>query len=137
MYEPLYFDEEFRSDMDKASTISDRMNTLKILHDNGIYTVLFMSPIFPYITEWQKIVENTYKYVDEYWFENLNLRGSYKKYILNYIKEKYNNLYDKYIDIYKKNNKQYWVDLSSEIEDYCFKNNIKYVNYFYHEEIKK
>ena len=106
-------DEEFRSDMDKASTISDRMNTLKILHDNGIYTVLFMSPIFPYITEWQKIVENTYKYVDEYWFENLNLRGSYKKYILNYIKEKYNNLYDKYIDIYKKNNKQYWVDLSS------------------------
>lgn len=49
-----------------------------------------------------KIIEESKDYIDEYWFENLNLRGSYKTYILNYIKGKYPNYYDKYIDIYLK-----------------------------------
>ena len=130
-------DDAFRNDMDKAITIKERMETLKILHENGIYTVLFMSPIFPFLTEWQEIIETTKDYVDEYWFENLNLRGSYKSYILNYIKEKYNDLYDKYIDIYEKKNKVYWIDLSKKIEKYCEENDIKCINYFYHEEIRK
>ena len=69
-------DENFRNDMDKASTIKERMDTLKELHNNGIYTILFMSPIFPYITEWKEIIDYTKDYIDEYWFENLNLRGS-------------------------------------------------------------
>lgn len=82
-------DEAFRSDMDNASSISDRLLTLKELHKQGIYTVLFMSPIFPYITDFKSIIEKTNTYVDEYWFENLNLRGEYKQKILAYIKEKY------------------------------------------------
>ena len=44
--------EKFKDNMDNASSIKDRLETLKKLHENGIYTVLFMSPIFPYITEW-------------------------------------------------------------------------------------
>ena len=79
-------DEDFRKDMDNASTIKERLDALKKLHNNGIYTVLFMSPIFPYITEWKEIIEKSKDFIDEYWFENLNLRGSYKTYILNYIK---------------------------------------------------
>lgn len=129
--------EDFRKDMDNASTIKERLNTLKELHNNGIYTVLFMSPIFPYITEWKKIIEESKDYIDEYWFENLNLRGSYKTYILNYIKEKYPNYYDKYIDIYLKNNQDYWPNLANEINSYCNKNNINYINYFYHDELVK
>lgn len=129
--------EDFRKDMDNASTIKERLNTLKELHNNGIYTVLFMSPIFPYITEWKKIIEESKDYIDEYWFENLNLRGSYKTYILNYIKEKYPNYYDKYIDIYLKNNQDYWLNLANEINSYCNKNNINYINYFYHDELVK
>ena len=128
-------DESFKNDMDKASTIKERMDTLKELHRNGIYTVLFMSPIFPYITEWKNIIEETKCYIDEYWFENLNLRGEYKKDILNYIKEKRPELYSKYIDIYLKKDNSYWTQLSNEIEEYCRKNNIKYINYFYHEKL--
>ena len=128
-------DESFKNDMDKASTIKERMDTLKELHRNGIYTVLFMSPIFPYITEWKNIIEETKCYIDEYWFENLNLRGEYKKDILNYIKEKRPELYSKYIDIYIKKDNSYWTQLSNEIEEYCRKNNIKYINYFYHEKL--
>ena len=130
-------DEDFRKDMDNASTIKERLDALKKLHNNGIYTVLFMSPIFPYITEWKEIIEKSKDFIDEYWFENLNLRGSYKTYILNYIKEKYDNYYDKYVDIYIKNNKDYWIDLSNKINDYCNKANINYINYFYHDKLVK
>jgi len=120
-------DENFKNDMDKASSINERLETLK--------TVVFMSPIFPYITDFKSIIEKSKKYIDEYWFENLNLRGDYKKRILEYIKDKYPQYYEKYIDIYIKKNKTYWKDLSMEIEKYCAENNIKYVNYFYHEEL--
>ena len=129
--------EEFRKDMDNASTIKERLNTLKILHDNGIYTVLFMSPIFPYITKWKEIIEESKKYIDEFWFENLNLRGQYKTYILNYIKEKYPEYYDNYINIYVKKKKDYWINLSKEIDNYCQLNNITYKNYFYHNKLVK
>ena len=128
-------DEKFRSDMDNASTIKERMDTLKELHNNGIYTVLFMSPIFPYITEWKKIIDNTKDYIDEYWFENLNLRGSYKKEILDYIKNNYSNLYLEYIDIYVNKNNEYWKKTAKEINTYCKQKNIKYTNYFYHKEL--
>lgn len=128
-------DENFKNDMDNASSIKERLETLKELHKNGIYTVLFMSPIFPYITEWKEIIEISKEYVDEYWFENLNLRGSYKKEILDYIKENYNELYSKYLDIYVTKNNNYWTKLADEINDYCEKNKIKYVNYFYHKEL--
>ena len=127
--------EKFRSDMDNASTIKERMDTLKELHNNGIYTVLFMSPIFPYITEWKEIIDQTKDYVDEYWFENLNLRGNYKKEILDYIKINYSDLYSYYIDIYLKKNDKYWKELAEEINNYCNLNNINYTNYFYHKEL--
>lgn len=130
-------DENFRKDMDSASTISERLNTLKELHNNGIRTVLFMSPIFPFVTEWKEIIEKSKNYIDEYWFENLNLRGQYKTYIMNYIQEKYPKYYDNYVDIYKNHNKQYWNDLANEISNYCYKNGINYINYFYHEELVK
>ena len=127
--------EKFKNDMDNASTIKERLNTLKELHKNGIYTVLFMSPIFPYITEWKKIIEESKEYVDEYWFENLNLRGSYKKDILDYIKDNYKEIYPKYIEIYDQKNNNYWETLADEINNYCEANNIKYVNYFYHKKL--
>lgn len=128
-------DEKFREDMDRASSIKERLETLKTLHENGIYTVLFMSPIFPYITNWKEIIEVSKDYIDEYWFENLNLRGSHKTDILNYIKTNYKEYYNSYCDIYLKNNMNYWEDLAKKINSYCDKNNIKYINYFYHDKL--
>ncbi len=128
-------DEKFKNDMDNASSIKDRLETLQKLHENGIYTVLFMSPIFPYITEWKKIIEISKEYIDEYWFENLNLRGSYKKDVLDYIKQNYNEFYPEYIEIYDNKNNDYWEELAEEINNYCKENDIKYINYFYHKEL--
>ena len=128
-------DESFKNDMDNASSIKERLETLKRLHNNGIYTVLFMSPIFPYITDFKEIIEISKEYIDEYWFENLNLRGDYKTKILWYIQENYPNLINEYNDIYIKGNKQYWNNLSKENCEYCESNNLKYINDFYHEKL--
>ena len=130
-------DEKFKNDMDNASSISSRLNTLKELHENGIKTVLFMSPIFPYITDCIGIIEKSKDYVDEYWFENLNLRGPYKKDILDYIKSNYDLYYKDYINIYVNNDMTYWNELGNKLNDYCCKHNIKYKNYFYHDELVK
>ena len=96
-----------------------------------------MSPIFPYITDCIGIIEKSKDYVDEYWFENLNLRGPYKKDILDYIKSNYDLYYKDYINIYVNNDMTYWNELGNKLNDYCCKHNIKYKNYFYHDELVK
>lgn len=130
-------DEGFKNDMDNASSIKDRLNTLRELHKNGIKTVLFASPIFPYITDCIGIINASKDYVDEYWFENLNLRGSYKKDILDYIKNNYSKYYKDYINIYVNNDMTYWEELGNKLNNYCNEHNIKYTNYFYHDKLVK
>ena len=39
------------------------------------------------------------------------------------------------IEISKEYIDEYWNDLSKEIKDYCEINNVKYINYFYHEKL--
>ena len=97
-------DDNFRADMDKGSSIKDRLHAIEKLHNVGIHTVLFMSPIFPYITEWKDIIDGTKENVCEYWFENLNLRGAYKSSILSYINTRYPDLKEIYEAIYLINN---------------------------------
>ena len=129
-------DEKFKNDMDNASSIKERIDTLKVLHQNGIKTVLFMSPIFPEITDFKAIIEKTKNYVDEYWFENLNLRGDYKFVIMDYIRTNYNHLFDLYSKIYYKGDKSYWSGLEKEFESYCKENSINYKNYFHHQKLR-
>ncbi len=145
-------DEEFRSDMDNASPIRERLDTLKQFHNEGIKTVCFISPIFPGITDVFAIIDEVSDYVDYIWLENLNLRGGYKKVILDYIGEKYSDLEMLYEDIYRYKNMDYWRDLDNEVADFANKNGYMYVideepflinpsdkpiiiNYFYHEKI--
>lgn len=128
-------DENFRKDMDKASSIKERLETLKTLYENGIYTILFMSPIFIGITEWKAIIEETKDYIHEYWFEDLNLRGAYKYDILNYISEKYPKVYPIFERIYIKGDRQELFTMDNEIRKYCDKNKINYSDYFHHEEV--
>ena len=128
-------DEQFKNDMDHASSIKKRLETIETLHENGIYTVLFMSPIFPGITDYKEIIVKTHRFVDEYWFENLNLRGSYKQDILSYIKNAYPQLVELYDEIYVKGNMGFCNNLSVEIEEYCAEHSIKHINYFNHKEL--
>ena len=130
-------DDVFRADMDKGSSMKDRLHAIEKLHNVGIHTVLFMSPIFPYITEWKDIIDSTKKNVCEYWFENLNLRGEYKSSILSYINTHYPDLKEKYETIYLNKDNTYWHTLADLLNTYCDELGLNYVNYFYHEKLVK
>ena len=125
-------DDGFQKAMDRASSIKERLRTLKELNENGVYTVLFMSPIFPGITDYRELVEATQEYVREYWFENLNLRGDYKAAVLNYIHGAYPQLDRLYQTIYQKGDSTFWTELQQDFTDYCEAHSIRYVNAFNH-----
>ena len=147
-------DEAFRADMDKAVSIERRLATMKALHEAGIRTTCFISPIFPALTDAPAIIDRVKGQCQLVWLENLNLRGSYKTVILDYIKEKYPGLFPLYREIYQNGNRSYWEVLDSELKAYAAQMNLDYVtnddsmrrpfeappvvvNYFYHEQIRK
>ena len=82
-------DEQFRADMDQAVSIERRLAAMKKVYDAGIRTVCFISPVFPGITDFEAIFERVRNQCDLVWLENLNLRGGFKKDIMDYIQEKY------------------------------------------------
>jgi DNA repair photolyase len=120
-----------------AASIEKRLNAIKILHNEGIYTYVFLSPMFPGITDFKEIINESKNYTDEFWFENLNLRGSFRPVVLKYIYTSHKDLIPLYDEIYRRKNNEYWWILEKEIESYCRKKNIKYVSYFYHERRHK
>ena len=147
-------DERFKKDMENTPTIKSRIEAMKQIHDEGIRTTCFISPIFPGITDVFSIIEEIKDFCDYIWLENLNLRGSFKGTIMNYIKEKYPALYPLYDEIYNKKNISYWEMLDKQVEEYANKNRYMYVideepflknptgkpiiiNYFYHEKIRQ
>lgn len=131
-------DDTFRKDMEPgASTVIRRLNALKVLHDAGIPTYLFISPIFPEITDIEELVNTAFPYVEEICFENLNLRGVQTGQMLSYIKEKYPSLTSLYQSIYLQHNTKYWEYMENQICSLQTRYSIKFTNYFYHNKIKK
>ena len=125
-------DEKFVKCCENTTPVKKRLQALKKLHDKGIYTILCISPIFPYITDYEEIIEKAKGFVDEYWFENLNLRQSYKTTILDFIERNYSELYPKYKEIYMDKNREYWFFLKHNIMQYCKKNKFNYKIDFRH-----
>ena len=78
-------DEAFKDDMDKAVSIKRRLAAMKAFHQAGVRTTCFISPIFPGITDVKAIMERAKEQCSLIWLENLNLRGSYKAVIMEYI----------------------------------------------------
>ena len=128
-------DENFRRNMDRASTVRERLETLRTLHENGIYTILFMSPIFIGVTDWKAIIETSRSFVSEYWFEDLNLRGGYKNVIMQYVQGHYPDSYPLYERIYIQGDKTPLTEMENEIIAYCHDNDILFSDYFHHEEV--
>ena len=147
-------DERFQADMDMAVSISRRLAAMKAFHEAGIRTTCFISPIFPGITDIPAIVEQAEDKCNLIWLENLNLRGSYKSVILEYINKRYPHLVPLYREIYQKVSRGYWEGLDAAIRQLAEKRGLPYlrnddsmhrpfneppviVNYFYHEQIKR
>lgn len=147
-------DEDFKNDMDDASSIGRRLDAMKIFHDEGIRTTCFISPIFPGLTDVWAIIERVRGECNLIWLENLNLRGAFKPVIMEYIREKHPDLYPLYDEIYNRGNLSYWEWLDREMRSFTESIGLDYVvnddsmtrsfdappvvvNYFYHERIRK
>ena len=147
-------DETFRQDMDSAVPISRRLDALKVLHDAGIRTTCFISPIFPGITDPREIIARARDRCNLVWLENLNLRGSFKSDIMAYISDRHPGLLPLYRRIYTERDMGYWEDLDAEMAEFCRETGLEYVvnddsmerpfedppivvNFFYHERIRR
>lgn len=147
-------DEAFKRDMDKAVSIERRLAAMETFYRAGIRTTCFISPIFPGITDVEAIIQEVKGKCHLIWLENLNLRGSYKTVILDYIEEKYPQLSPLYREIYNKKDRSYWEMLDMRLKVFAAEIGLDYVtnddsikrpfdappvivNYFYHEQIKK
>lgn len=145
-------DEKFRKDMDKAASIERRLDAMEIFYRSGVRTTCFISPIFPGITNVKEIIQRVSGQCNLIWLENLNLRGAYKKVILDYIKETRYFLLPLYKDIYHSGKLCYWKSLDNELRSFAVQNGLEYatnndsiknpfnappviVNYFYHEQL--
>ena len=129
-------DDKFRRDIEPAaSPIGDRINALETLRANNIPTGLFISPMFPGITDYKKIIERCRAIADSFWFENLNLYPGASARIIKYIKIKFPKLADLYNRIYVLKDVEFWEILKDDIINYCNANDIKYRMYFYHKQI--
>lgn len=146
-------DENFRADMDNAAPIFRRLEAMKRVYDAGIRTVCFISPVFPGITDFEAIFQRVKDQCDLVWLENLNLRGGFKKDILEYIEKKYPALSPLYDAIYNQRDRSYFKALETKAEQLAEQfgcpfvdNELPYgranpghpviVDYFYHEEIR-
>lgn len=132
-------DDEFRKDIEPgAPSIERRLKALKQLYNEGISTYVMLSPIFPGITDINLIVNEVKEYVPEIAFENLNLRGVSKTYIFEYIRNKKPQLLPLYESIYTHKDNSYWNEMETLIHTIQNENpHNKFINYFYHEKIKK
>ena len=146
-------DENFKNDMDSAVSIERRIAAMKKVYDAGIRTVCFVSPVFPGITDFEAIFERVKNQCDLFWLENLNLRGGFKKTILDYIAGKRPELVQLYDEIYNKGDRSYFKELETKAEAMAKANDCPFVDnelpygrakpghpvivdYFYHEEIR-
>lgn len=147
-------DESFRRDMDWAVSIERRLEAMKKIHDAGIRTTCFISPIFPGITDVPAIIDRVRDQCSLIWLENLNLRWCYKAVIMDYIRGRHPDLVPLYDEIYSRKSRRYWEDLDRSIREHVAAAGLEYVvnddsmkrpfdassvivNFFYHEEIKK
>lgn len=107
-----------------------RLYILKQLNKAGIKTYLFISPIFPEISDVSKLINLAKDYVDEIYFENLNIRVNNRKSILNFIKKNNPELEELYKSLPK--NKTYWNNLKKNIIKECKDKKLKYKIFFNH-----
>ena len=146
-------DEGFKNDMDDAVSIKRRLEAMKQIYDAGIRTVCFIAPVFPGITDFEAIFHQVRNQCDLIWLENLNLRGGFKKDIMDYICKKYPDLVPLYDAIYNKGDRSYFRGLEDQAERLAQENSCPFVdnelpygraepghpvivNYFYHEEVR-
>lgn len=119
-------DDSFRGDMDCGSPIALRESALEILHDKGIYTTCFISPVFPGITDAPTIIKHVTGICDEVYLEHLVLQNPYKGPVLYYIRTRRPDLYPYYDRIFNQGILDEWWKWDNFMEEWCKENGYEY-----------
>ena len=124
-------DDSFRQAAEpRASSVQDKINALKMLHEAGISTAVMVAPLFPGITDWKKIINFTKPYTNRYGFDSLNMRPAFQSKVLDFVEGHYPDALPLMGDIYIKQDTSYWTKLAKEITQYCHEQNLRADIYF-------
>jgi len=101
----------------KASKPRERLLALEKIARESIPTWVFISPIFPKVTDWKEIIESSRTFNDEFHFENLNFRGHNISRIMRIIEQEHPDLLEYYKRI--KSDPFMWNEIEEDIIDFC------------------
>ncbi|MFW9786606.1 MAG: radical SAM protein [Candidatus Thorarchaeota archaeon] len=101
----------------RASKPMERLEALQTISQAGIPTYVFVSPIFPMITDWQAIIKAAVQTTDDFRFENLNFRSHNISRIMSLVENRFPELKDYYKKI--RNRPLMWNEMEEDIESYC------------------
>lgn len=125
-------DEKYRKQLEPLAVSSERrIKALKHLFKTGIKTAVFISPIFPEITDWKEIIKKTKDFNKEYWFENLNPYFAIRENITKFLKNNKPELVKRYNEIWAGKS-DYWNKEEKNIRQFCRENRIICKIYFHH-----
>ncbi len=119
-----------------ASSITSRLNALREVHNEGIKTYVFTSPVLPFLTDWKDIIRTTRNCADYFMFENLNVTGTVWGCVKGWLQVNYPDLVAEYRKIYF-NDDPYWDLVEEEIIEYCRKEGLECRMHFHHGKKKK
>lgn len=108
-----------------TSTVEEKINALKVLHENNITTAVMAAPLLPGISGWQEIIDRTRAYTDAYRFDSLNMGTPLQENIFNFVGRYYPQHLPLYRKIYTQGDTSYGRDLSKKIRTYCKENRIR------------
>ncbi len=117
-----------------ASSVEEKIQALRTLHENHIQTAVMIAPILPGLTDWKEIIARTRAFTDSYSFDSLNMRPAYQRKVLHFIAAHFPHVSALYTDIYEHENTVYWDRLAKEIRTYIAAEQVEAQVYFPHEK---
>jgi len=114
----------------RATLPQARLEALRKVADSGIPTYVFVSPIFPWVSDWKGIIDAAREITDDFRFENLNFRGHNTPRIMALISKRFPDLVEQYRKI--REDPTIWDMIADQIEDYCNKQHVNYKIEFHH-----
>ena len=111
-------DEKFAKIIEpRASKPQDRLTALENIATEGISTYVFVSPIFPKISNWEDIMIAALPFTTDFRFENLNFRGHNVSRIMDIVSKRYPQFIDYYNEI--RRYPSLWDEIEEDIEHFC------------------
>jgi len=114
----------------RSSPVKNRVKALETLHNEGIYTYIFIGPIFPYLINLEAIFKAVHRSVDSYMAESLNARCGNWAEVENVLRKEYPQIPNNYKQIVKDSS--IWNKVEEELQSLGKKYSIPMTGFYHH-----